>query len=228
MIPLIFILLITTLYIISRLLDPQPSREEINRGLQLMKKSVDDSVAFHNKVLDAATAATRKELYNKELDQYLREYTIQQELCDTPTISEERSTLEDMRYKNISKAKNPLLWWECNHKNLPSPSAAEYLIIDELKKYSIKWYREVEFAGLQVNEYSHPRFDLWIPSKLLIIEYDGAQWHSTNEQKAMDKLKTKFCKDNGVDIKRLNKKHYYHMEATIKELMKEYDVKLKK
>src|SRR5690348_2545668 len=38
-------------------------------------------------------------------------------------------------------------WRECPHKNLPEPSAAERLIIEELNRYKIQWYREVEFLA---------------------------------------------------------------------------------
>lgn len=136
------------------------------------------------------------------------------------------STIEEPEivYKNIAKTSNPLHWFECPHPDLPKPSVPEQMIIDELNRYKVKWYREVSFYGLQVNSYSYPRYDIFIPSHMLILEYDGEAYHNTPHTKAMDKLKNKFCKDNGLRIIRWNKSHYHHIPTRVKSLMAQYNI----
>lgn len=144
------------------------------------------------------------------------------------TVPETLSPVHELEYTNIAGAvANPTEWWECPHPDLPAPSSAEQLIIDELSQYSVLWYREIEFAGLKVNKYSYPRYDFYLPEHNLIIEYDGRSAHCTPHHKAMDKLKNKFCKENGIHIVRYNSQHYYKMKGTIMTLMKEYCVKRK-
>lgn len=130
----------------------------------------------------------------------------------------------EMTYRNIADQTIPFKWFECPHPDLPSPSPAEALIITELNKYHCKWFREVSFNHLQVNTYSHPRFDFYIPSKNLIIEYDGKMAHNTPQQKAMDKLKTRFCISKGITIIRYSTKDYYHLSDRIADLMEEYSI----
>lgn len=130
--------------------------------------------------------------------------------------------------ENIAgKVPNPLEWWECDHRNLPEPSVAEQMIIDELNRYHIKWHREVSFAGLKLSDKGYPRYDIWCPDILLCIEYDGTVWHSTEQSKAIDAAKDRFCKQQGLNIVRYNKQHYYRMERTIEVLMEQYKIKKK-
>ena len=50
----------------------------------------------------------------------------------------------------------------------------ESIIEEELNKYNIKYYREVEFDSLINKETGYRyRFDFFIPDKNTIIEYDG-------------------------------------------------------
>ncbi len=136
-------------------------------------------------------------------------------------LSDEDIVPCEVVYKNIAKVADPLSWWPCDRVDLPSPSPAEALIIAELDKYQCVWYREVSFNGLQVNSYSYPRYDILIVLShgIHIVEYDGKVWHNTAESKAMDKLKNKFCHDNGIPITRYNNKDYYHLSERIEELM---------
>jgi hypothetical protein len=135
-------------------------------------------------------------------------------LCESPIV-----------YKNIAaKHPTPLYWFLCPHPDLPAPSPAEALIIEQLELYKVRWYREVSFYGLQVKKGSHPRYDIWIPSKMLILEYDGSAYHQSAHNKAMDKLKNKFCKDHGITIIRWNKSHYYHIPERVASLMEMYDI----
>ena len=146
-----------------------------------------------------------------------------------PTIASSDVPLSEpiIVYKNIaSKHPKPLNWFLCPHPDLPAPSHAEALIIDELNQYKVKWYREVSFYGLQTSKYGWPRYDFWIPSYNLLLEYDGIT-HSRPEVKAMDRLKNKFCKDNGLSIVRYNRKHYYNLAQCIAELMNSHKISKK-
>lgn len=141
--------------------------------------------------------------------------------------STESVTSSEIVYKNIAhNHPTPLNWFLCPHPDLPAPSHAEALIITELNKYKVKWYREVSFYGLQTSKYGWPRYDFWIPSHNLIVEYDGIQ-HSKPEIKAMDKLKNKFCREQGIHLIRWNKSHYYHIPARVSSLMEQHNISSK-
>lgn len=136
----------------------------------------------------------------------------------------------EVTYKNIAVCNDPLEWWPCKRKDLPGPSPAEQMIIDELRKWKVKWYREVSFSGLSVTGYSYPRYDILVvlpgtPSGICIIEYDSALYHRTPHQKGMDRLKTRFCRQHSIPLHRYNTKHYWSLPAHIATLMKEYDIK---
>jgi len=129
--------------------------------------------------------------------------------------------------QNIAPNPTDTTWFLCTHKNLPAPSSAEVLIIEELEKYNIEWHREVSFRGLQFTTFSFPRYDFYLPSLRLVIEYDGVSSHSNELQIATDKAKDKFCNDNGITIVRYNRKHYYNMYGHINALMKGAGIKKK-
>lgn len=153
------------------------------------------------------------------------------ESTDTvPAVYPPVTTEPEIVYKNIAKNHpEPLVYWECQHPDLPLPSPAEQLIIDELNMYRVIWDRECEFQGLQVNKWSYPRFDivLQVPSStgIHIIEYDGVSSHTTPKQKAMDKLKTSFCSTHNIPLTRLNRKHYYNIPNEIHCIMKRYGIR---
>lgn len=128
---------------------------------------------------------------------------------------------------NIATDPTDTSWFLCTHKDLPAPSAAESLIIEQLEMYDVKWYREVSFKGLQFTLYSWPRYDFYLPSINTIIEYDGRSSHSNDVQIATDIAKNKFCNDNGITIVRYNAKHYYNMCGHINSLMKQSGIKKK-
>lgn len=99
------------------------------------------------------------------------------------------------------------------------PSAAEQLIINELVKYPIIWHREISFRPFTTPDNGHYRYDFFIPSMRLCIEYDGQQAHSSEKNKEMDRIKTEFCKVNNIRLVRYNKYDYYKMEDRIKKLL---------
>lgn len=118
-------------------------------------------------------------------------------------------------------------WFIALWGDADNPSPAELLIINELRKYNVKWHREVSFVGLQLASKGWARFDflLELPYGIHIIEYDGAQWHSTPERIEIDNIKTSFCRQHKIPITRYNKYQYYKMEQAIKDLMDLLDVK---
>lgn len=176
----------------------------------------------------ANTPPANRERFTNTSNTYFQGVLKKENPIVTPTISESVVPLDEIVYKNIAKNHpTPLNWFLCPHPDLPAPSVAEQMIIDELNKYKVKWYREVSFYGLQVKSKSYPRYDLWIPSKRLIIEYDGQAYHDNPHTKAMDKLKNQFCKDNHIRIIRWNRSHYYHIPTRVASLMDQYNISRK-
>jgi len=107
--------------------------------------------------------------------------------------------------------------------NIPKPSPAEQKIIDELERYNIEWYREVSFREFKSSDHGYYRFDFYIPSKRLIIEYDGKDWHKS-DRASIDTIKEQWCKEHGITVKRFCNKHYYQMDIHIGKLMKDYRI----
>lgn len=151
-------------------------------------------------------------------------------VTDTVTLPDVKSTGEEQDNEyimNVAPDPTDTTWFICTRHDLPEPSAAEYRIIAALEQYNIQWAREVSFKGLQFTTYSHPRFDFYLPRYRVVIEYDGAYAHSSREQKKNDRSKEKFCKDNGIKVIRYHKKHYYHLQTHIDDLMKKLQVRKK-
>lgn len=128
---------------------------------------------------------------------------------------------------NVAIDPTDTTWFICTHKDLPAPSSAEALIIEQLDVYNVEWHREVSFKGIQLTPYSWPRYDFYLPGINTVIEYDGRSAHSNELQIATDKAKDKFCNDNGIKIVRYNAAHYYHMYGHINSLMKQSGIKKK-
>jgi hypothetical protein len=123
--------------------------------------------------------------------------------------------------------KKPLDWFVVK-KAQDQISEAEKLIVQELNKYKVDWYREVAFEGLKF-EYGYARYDFLIltPKGIHLIEYDGRSSHCTAQQKERDTLKDKFCGNNGIPLTRYNSKHYYHLEREIALLLLQYGIQKK-
>lgn len=139
------------------------------------------------------------------------------------------NTVVDMRKKPVSKpvarsVRGVLPEWFCVENVSISP--AEQLIINELSKYRVKWYREIAFTSFPSSKYGWYRYDFILPGQKLIVEYDGKMWHDNPEKKEIDRKKDQFCKKHGIAVVRLNNKHYYKMPATIAQLMKSHSVPL--
>lgn len=119
---------------------------------------------------------------------------------------------------------NPTEWF-IGDWGIGKPSPAELLIITELDRYCLDWYREVSFRGLVLPSGGYARFDFWLPDHRLIIEYDSKKWHESQDRVENDEIKSIFCRTHDVKLIRLHSKHYYKMEQTIYDIMKELGVK---
>lgn len=85
------------------------------------------------------------------------------------------------------------------------PSFAEELIIQKFKNNNVRYLREVEFEGCFNPETGCGlRYDFFLPSKNLIIEYDGKAAHCKPEQRRKDRIKNKFAFDQGITLVRIS------------------------
>lgn len=126
------------------------------------------------------------------------------------------------KYKSVVK-KIPFSLKYQEHPEI-EPSEAEKLIIAELTLLKIKFLREVSFGGFNTENGGSYRFDFFLPSYNLIIEYDGKEFH---KDLTRDKIKNEFCKKYNITIIRLNSKHYFKMSETLKGIMGNYFKKSK-
>lgn len=106
-------------------------------------------------------------------------------------------------------------------------SRGEVLIENILIKENILFEKEKLFSDLHFNNNhrSHPRFDFYIPSQNLAIEFDGIQHFeksrgifnkiSLEERQKRDQIKNEYCKNKNIyliripymDIKKINKEY---------------------
>lgn len=112
--------------------------------------------------------------------------------------------------------------WFIGEWGIGVPSPAEQLIMDELKKYNAKWYREVSFRSLVLPSGGYARFDFYLPEQRCVIEYDSKKWHNSPDRLENDEIKSNFCRNSGIKLIRLNAKHYYKMSQTIYDIIKEF------
>lgn len=89
-------------------------------------------------------------------------------------------------------------------KNI-EPSFAEKLIIKKLKERKIRYLREYEF-----NDCRNPstgaklRYDFYLPNQNLLIEYDGKDFHSSEDVKIRDSIKTAFARKKNTRLIRIS------------------------
>lgn len=158
-----------------------------------------------------------------EIDEYLK-YLIQENLIGNPKeVRSEKKDSSPVVSKENEACSIPN-WFSAPISSLHTPSQAEIKIIEQLIRYPIKWYSEVSFEGFKTNNGGFYRFDFYIPSLDLIIEYDGERYHNTEEAIARDKIKTEFCTTYGIKLVRYNKQHYYHLDTQIAGLLKKYGI----
>jgi len=73
-----------------------------------------------------------------------------------------------------------------------------------LNDLDVRFYQEVELNGCINPKTSCPlRFDFYLPQCRTVIEYDGKEFHCTEEQIHRDSVKNIFCKNNGIRIIRM-------------------------
>lgn len=110
-------------------------------------------------------------------------------------------------------------WYICKVGKKIIPSPAEVMIQLILKDMGIEFFSEVSFRGFGGRCQPY-RFDFWIPSRNMIIEYDGAQHLTNRKVKANDLIKNNFCKYNKIRLHRLNKIHYSNLDLALKNILK--------
>jgi hypothetical protein len=118
-----------------------------------------------------------------------------------------------------------------------SYSKAEIVISNFLKDNKIKFYPQHKFINC-INKKTGKKlkFDFYIPSENLCIEYDGEQHYKpmrlSDENVAKEKLKNikirdeiknEYCKENNINLLRIHFKHYKKLKYFLeKELLDKY------
>lgn len=116
---------------------------------------------------------------------------------------------------------------KCSHR----VSRGEYIIANILEQYNIRFEQEKRFD--ECRDQKPLPFDFFIPSKNLLIEFDGEQHYKkmrtfdTDESFAKrqyhDKLKTEFCKNSKIDLLRIP---YWEIENISKILSNKLNLKI--
>lgn len=136
-------------------------------------------------------------------------------------ISKKRKKVSKKITKKVTKKKNPIIY----------ESYGEELIDNTLKLLGIKYFREKEIEGMNSKKGYPLRFDFFISSLNLAIEYDGEQHFNPNMHNSRkdflyyvscDRRKNIFCKKNNIRLIRLNKKHINDIENIITQQIKYY------
>lgn len=98
-------------------------------------------------------------------------------------------------------------------------SPTELIIVETLDFLKIEYLREVSFEGCyNPNTNGYFRFDFYIPSMNLVIEYDG-EHHKDEYFMWADGIKNTFLQQHNINLKRLNKKHFYNLRKEIRNLI---------
>ena len=97
---------------------------------------------------------------------------------------------------------------------------AENRVAKILRKLNIKYKSEISFYDCKSEYGNYLIFDFIIPTKNIVIEYDGEKYHRSKQIKQRDKIKNDFLKDNGYCLLRLNKSHWTDLEQVIKKFIK--------
>lgn len=121
----------------------------------------------------------------------------------------------DVIAKNLTRKKSPQISCGCI-----KTSKGQFLIENWLKNNNIFYTTEETFNKndeLRTGKWSYLRYDMYIPQKNIIIEYDGIQhfepvkmWggeKALKETQAHDKLKNQWAKEHGIQLVRFNYKH---------------------
>lgn len=104
-------------------------------------------------------------------------------------------------------------WYISSVGALAKQSPTEARIKRTLLEMNIKFFQEVSFKGFGYETLPY-RFDFYIPSLRLVIEYDGSH-HRKEKVHNNDLLKDAFCRKNNIKIIRFNKKDYKILEQHV-------------
>ena len=86
-------------------------------------------------------------------------------------------------------------------------SPMEEMIYNLLSSKNIKFYQEVTFDGCINPKTGHNlRYDFYIKSKNMLIEYDSKEYHKDEDVLYRDKIKDEFAKNNKIKLVRLKGK----------------------
>lgn len=111
------------------------------------------------------------------------------------------------------------------------PSRGELTVAFHLKLNNIKFLKEVTFAGLISPTTRQPlRFDFYLPDLNICIEYDGEQHFRLVKEfdgdditllpkrRELDRLKTNFCKANGIKLIRIKYTEFNNINKIISNI----------
>jgi len=132
-----------------------------------------------------------------------------------------------MKNVNIG-VRNPKEWFITKAGKNVEPSPAENIIRTALNGFNYVFHTEVSFMGLKYETGHFARFDFWFPDLNLLLEYDGKEYHNTEDAKKRDKLKNQFAKTNRIKLIRFNSDHYHQMEEELFKALRERAVRVEK
>lgn len=107
---------------------------------------------------------------------------------------------------------------KCNERNKTSfPEQAIFYYVREFYPDAINSYKDI-FSDSQME------IDIYIPSLLVGIEYDGMAWHSTPEVREREIRKYNICRENGIKLIRI-KENSEHKDEDSSDLLIHTNVK---
>ena len=84
----------------------------------------------------------------------------------------------------------------CNMRKSSSfPEQAIFYYLKQIFSDSINRYNKIFDTSMEL--------DIYIPSQQCAVEYDGAQWHRTNEEHLRELKKYQFCKEHDITLYRI-------------------------
>ena len=151
-----------------------------------------------------------------------------------PLVQEKSDKIHNFEYEILSEPKGAFSKIEISHKkcgrvfkqtvtdhlsgcgcNICNQSKFENSIEDILKELSIEYNRQMTFDGCKYK--NKLRFDFYLPSLNTCVEFDGIQHFKPIRyfggkvafelQRIKDEIKTKYCKDNNINLIRFNYNH---------------------
>ena len=129
----------------------------------------------------------------------------------------------NLKPSDVTYGSGKKVWWKCPigheyeasiHKrgsegtNCPICHSSKFTSFGEqaifyyIKKYfsdTLNRYNELFNTSME--------FDVYIPSKKIAIEYDGAHWHQTEKEYSRELKKYQFCKENGIFLYRVKEQN---------------------